>query len=58
MCYNLLLCNLENLDVENKYKKHVFNYQKDKVKPRPRIYIKNYRKKSIKLSRYWYGLNI
>ncbi len=58
MCYCLILCNVENLDIENKCKKHVFNYQKDKVKARPRIYIKKYHKKSIKPSRYWYGLNI
>ena len=58
MCYCLLLCNVENLDIEKKFQKHVFDYQKDKVKPRPRIYIKKYRKKSIKPSRYWFGLNI
>ncbi len=58
MCYYLLLCNVENLDIEKKYIKRAFDYQKDKVKPRPRIYIKKYNKKSIKPSRYWFGLNI
>ena len=42
MSYCLLLCNVENLDIEKKFQKHVFDYQKDKVKPRPRIYIKKY----------------
>ena len=60
MCYNfLLLCSIENKDIDNSDKDfYIINYKKNKVKARPRIYIKNYHKKSIKPSRYWCDLNI
>ena len=53
MCYNLLLCNLENIDINN-----IFNYQQDKVIPQPKIYIKKINKEDIKCSRKWNGLNL
>tara|TARA_Y100000996_G_C22157646_1_gene493162 strand:- start:275 stop:484 length:210 start_codon:yes stop_codon:yes gene_type:complete len=47
------------LDIDvHKYEKHKFNYEKDKVKPRPKIILKYYNKTDIIASRKWYGLNI
>ena len=40
------------------YETHRFNYEKDKVKARPKIILKYYDKNDIIASRKWYGLNI
>jgi len=42
----------------HKHKGHRFNYEKDKVKPRPKIILKYYNKNDIIASRKWVGLNI
>ena len=42
----------------HKYQGHIFNYEKDKVKAKPKIILKYYNKNDITASRKWYGLNI
>ena len=42
----------------HKYETYKFNYEKDKVKPKPKIILKYYNKNDILASRKWYGLNI
>ena len=52
----MYLC--RNEELLDKYTEHKFNYEKNKVTPRPKILLKHYNKNNIIASRYWYGLNI
>tara|TARA_Y200000002_G_C22506735_1_gene589553 strand:- start:500 stop:691 length:192 start_codon:yes stop_codon:yes gene_type:complete len=56
----MYFCKSDTL-LDNYIEKHeiyVFNYQIDKVKPKPKIILKYYNKNDIIASRKWYGLNI
>jgi len=45
-------------DYIHNYETSRFNYEKDKVKARPKIILKYYNKNDIIASRKWVGLNI
>lgn len=51
----MIFCKDEPMN-ETKYNVS-FNYNKDKVKPKPKIYVSKYNKYHIIASRQWYGLN-